>query len=370
MKCPGCGAENPPKNKFCGECGAKLIAASQDRIDLVRKDIPESLVKKILLTKDNIEKERKDVTVIFADISGFTSMSEKLDPEELTNIMNECFRKLSTMVYRYEGIIDKFIGDCIMAIFGAPVTHEDDPERAILACLDMQNALDDININLKAGFKTLTIHSGVNTGKVIAGKVGSDLQMDYTVMGDTVNVAQRLKDLSPPSTIYVGPETYNRARHAFDFMPLEPTRLKGKIETIRPYETLGRKLGSEYGSGAIHSDLIGRDQEMEQLKKGVDALTEKKSAIHIIKGEMGVGKSRLLYEFKKYLTITARNVTLLDSRGISYESSIPLKSFSDTIRSFLLSGDNRPADMNDSVIKHRLQQLIADDKEIIPYLQQ
>ncbi len=368
MKCPSCGAENLPKNKFCGECGAKLTAPFQDRIDLVRKDIPESLVKKILLTKDTIEKERKDVTVVFADISGFTTMSEKLDPEELTNIMNECFRKLSAMVYRYEGIIDKFIGDCIMAIFGAPVTHEDDPERAILASLDMQNALNDINKNLKPGLKMLTIHSGINTGEVIAGKVGSDLQMDYTVMGDTVNVAQRLKDLSPPSTIYVGPETYNRARHAFDFMALEPVQLKGKVEMIKPYETIGRKVGSEYGSGAVHSDLIGRDPEMTALKKGAENLLDKKPSIYIIKGEIGVGKSRLLYEFKKYLTISADDISLIDSRGISYESTIPLKAFSDSIRSFLSAGNSKTLEISDSMVKQKLKELMADDKDTIPYL--
>lgn len=146
MKCPKCGSENPAKNRFCGECGYNFKSASEvDRIKLVRKDIPESLVKKILSTKDTLEKERRDVTVVFADISGFTTMAELLDPEELTHLMNECFRKLSMMVYRYEGMIDKFIGDCIMAIFGAPVSHEDDPERAILACLDMQTAISDMN---------------------------------------------------------------------------------------------------------------------------------------------------------------------------------------------------------------------------------
>ncbi len=229
MKCPKCQAENPPKNKFCGECGYRLqMSSKEDRMDIIKKDIPESLVNKIILTKDTIEKERKDVTVIFADISGFTTMSEKLDPEELTILMNKCFRRLGVMIYRYEGIIDKFIGDCIMAILGAPVTHQDDPDRAILACLDMQNALKEINDNLDSSLEKLTIHSGINTGVVIAGKVGSDLQMDYTVMGDTVNVAQRLKDISPPGSILIGKETYDRSRHAFDFMPYEPVQLQGK----------------------------------------------------------------------------------------------------------------------------------------------
>ncbi len=370
MKCPKCNADNPSKNKFCGTCGQKLQKpAAEDRMDIIKKDIPESLVKKIIHTKDTIEKERKDVTVIFVDISGFTTMSEALDPEELTILMNECFRKLGAMVYRYEGIIDKFIGDCIMAIFGAPVTHEDDPERAILACLDMQNALKEINNSLDPSLKKLTIHSGVNTGVVIAGKVGSDLQMDYTVMGDTVNVAQRLKDISPQGGILAGQETYNRSRHAFDFLPHESVQLKGKKEKVKPYEVVGRKWGSEFGLGAVHSDMIGRDQELDQLKQGYTDLKQGKSSVFVIKGEIGVGKSRLLYEFKKYLTMSAPDIALIDSRGVSYESSIPLKSFADSLRHFLAAGETLSLDLSEKPINDKLKSLLGDETDdIAPYL--
>lgn len=371
MRCPKCGAENPPKNKFCGECGSKLQSVASDRMDIVKKDIPESLLKKISLTKNAVQKERRDVSVVFADISGFTTMSEKLDPEELTLLMNECFRKLGAMVYRYEGIIDKFIGDCIMAIFGAPVTHEDDPERAILACLDMQSALNEINENLDPTLKKLTIHSGVNTGEVIAGRIGSDLQMEYTVMGDTVNTAQRLKDVAPSSGILVGPETYNRSRHAFDFMALEPMQLKGKVEKVRPYEVIGRKWGSEFGLGAVHSDLIGRDNEIAALKQGYTQLTKKKSSIYIIKGEIGVGKSRLLFEFKKWITISAPDIALIESRGVSYESSIPLKTFADGLRHYFMSGDISTADPREDMVKEKMRVLFPDEKEatdVLPYL--
>jgi predicted ATPase/class 3 adenylate cyclase len=371
MRCPNCGAENPAKNKFCGECGTNLqTVTAQDRIDMVRKDIPESLVKKILLTKDTIQKERRDVTVIFADISGFTTMSEKLDPEELTNIMNECFRKLGTMIYRYEGIIDKFIGDCIMAIFGAPVTHQDDPERAILACLDMQLALKEINEHLEPSLKKLEIHSGVNTGQVIAGKVGSDLQMEYTVMGDTVNVAQRLKDRAPRGSVLVGPETYNRTRHAFDFMPMDPVQLKGKVALIRPYEIVGKKAGSEYGLSALRSDLIGRAQELTLLEYGYSNLKNKKSSIFTIKGEIGVGKSRLLYEFKKYLSIKGSHVTILEGRGVSYERTIPYKTFTDILRNALVADESHAVSANsESTTKEKLKALLgAEADDIVPYI--
>jgi adenylate cyclase len=372
VKCPQCGAENPAKNKFCGECGFNLKAtAAVDRMNIIKKDIPDTLVKKILGVKDTIEKERRNVTVIFADISGFTTMSEKLDPEELTALMNECFRKLSMMVYRYEGIIDKFIGDCVMAIFGAPVTHEDDPERAVLAGLDMQTAIREVNARLDISrvHKQLEIHTGINSGEVIAGKVGSDLQMDYTVMGDTVNVAQRLKDIAAPGTIVVGPETFRRTKHAFDYIGSEPVQLKGKVESVNPYEVIGRKWGSEFGSSTVHSDLIGRDLELNQFKGGYGALLNNKPRIFLIKGEIGVGKSRLLYEFKKYLSITASDIILMEDRGVSYESSIPLKSFYDCFTRYFLSEETKITEASKAKIIAKINEILgADAPDIAPYL--
>ncbi|MGQ9465475.1 MAG: tetratricopeptide repeat protein, partial [bacterium] len=368
MKCPQCGFDNPASNKFCGECGFNLFSfASIERMDLVKKTIPENLVKKIISIKDTIIKERRNVTVVFADISGFTAMSEKIDPEELTILMNECFRKLGMMVYRYEGIIDKFIGDCIMAIFGAPVSHEDDPERALLASMDMQTALEEINQQLGSHLKKLEIHTGINTGEAIAGKVGSDLQMEYTVMGDTVNVAQRLKDIAPPGTILVGPETYKRTKHAFDFIHLEPIQLKGKEESITPFEVVGKKWGAEYGLGSFHSDLVGRTAELNRLKMIVNEIKEK-SRIFLINGEIGVGKSRLLYELKKIIAISAPEIVVLEARGISYETLIPYKPFADCLRRYFVSSTQQPRDMK-NIIAERLRIILQTEyKEIAPYL--
>jgi class 3 adenylate cyclase/predicted ATPase len=370
MKCPQCGAENQPKNKFCPECGRNLqSAADLDRIQLVKKEIPDSLVRKIKLTKDSVQKERRNVTVAFTDISGFTTMSEMLDPEELTLLMNDCFKNLSMMVYRYEGIIDKFIGDCIMAIFGAPISHEDDPERAILACLDMQLALNEINARLDPAIKKLSIHSGINSGEVIAGKIGSDLQMEYTVMGDTVNVAQRLKDIAPTGMILVGPETYNRSKYAFDFLNQDPVQLKGKAETVKTFEVVGRKWGSEYGLSAFRSDLVGRDLEFDKLKSGLRDFLHKKASIFLIKGDIGVGKSRLLYEFKKHLASAAPQITIFDDRGLSYESSIPFKSFSDCIARYLTARETKTDESPDQLIRGRVQELLGGEAaDVGPYI--
>lgn len=370
MKCPQCGADNPTKNKFCGECGAPLAArATADRLSLIKQHIPESLVSKIMLTQDARAKERRNVTVIFTDITGFTSMAESMDSEELTLLMNECFRKLSMMVYRYEGIIDKFIGDCIMAIFGAPVSHEDDPERAILACLDMQSAIDEINAGLRSGMKRLSIHTGINTGEVIAGRIGSDLQMEYTVMGDTVNTAQRLKDVARPGVILVGPETFQRTHHAFDFLIQPPVQLKGKADTIAPYEVIGRKWGSEFGLGAVHADMVGRDAEIAELKTAQDKVRQGTSSVYVLKGEIGVGKSRLLYEFKKHLSLDAAQIALFEARGVSYESAIPYKSFGDALRRYFTSKAANGRQTTDRDLIHRIDESLGKDcDDIGPYL--
>ncbi|MGQ9702064.1 MAG: AAA family ATPase, partial [bacterium] len=233
--------------------------------------------------------------------------------------------------------------------------------------MDMQTALEEINQQLGSHLKKLEIHTGINTGEAIAGKVGSDLQMEYTVMGDTVNVAQRLKDIAPPGTILVGPETYKRTKHAFDFIHLEPIQLKGKEESITPFEVVGKKWGAEYGLGSFHSDLVGRTAELNRLKMIVNEIKEK-SRIFLINGEIGVGKSRLLYELKKIIAISAPEIVVLEARGISYETLIPYKPFADCLRRYFVSSTQQPRDMK-NIIAERLRIILQTEyKEIAPYL--
>src|SRR4030095_7066036 len=173
--------------------------------------------------------ERKIVTVLFADVAGFTALSEKLDPEEVRNLVNACFESLVPIVQKYGGTIDKFIGDEIMALFGAPIAHENDPERALRAALEMMDRISSFN---RDHASELNLHIGVNTGPVVAGKIGSQNRRDYSVMGDAVNLAGRLEGASPGGEIYVGPGTYRQTKRLFDFETLPPMKLKGKSEAI------------------------------------------------------------------------------------------------------------------------------------------
>ena len=225
--------------------------------------IPKQLADKIRAS-GQVEGERRQVTVIFADISGFTAMSERLDPEEVASFSNDCMKELIDAVYQYEGMVDKFIGDCIMAVFGAPIALEDDAERALRATLAMRERLEAFNRKWIDKLKEpLALHIGINSGTVIAGNVGNDLRMSYTVMGDTVNVASRLEGAATRGQIFVSQSTHRLTHGAFTFRTLEPIRVKGKSELLTVYELLGAKIQPDKVRGleGLVSPLMGRAAE-------------------------------------------------------------------------------------------------------------
>jgi class 3 adenylate cyclase len=256
--------------------------------------------------------ERRRATVMFADISGFTAMSERLDPEAVRNLVNDCFERLSHPIDKYEGHIAKFIGDSIMALFGAPVAHENDAERAVRAALEMQEALRQFNAEheQRTGVQ-LALHFGINTGLVIAGAIGASRRQQYDVIGDTVNLAARLEDLSETGQILVGPDTYQSTLALFEYRPLLPVRLKGKAEPVTVYEVTGLKVlpGRTRGIEGLSSPLVGRDGEFKRLLTAVLDLQNGNGGVAAVIGEAGLGKSRLLAE------VRAASAARLDERG-------------------------------------------------------
>ena len=183
-----------------------------------------------------IADERKLVTIVFTDVSGFTALSEKLDPEKVRDLINACFDWLVPVVQKYDGTIDKFIGDEIMALFGAPIAHEDDAERALRAALEMMDAIAAFN---HANGTELGLHAGINTGLVVAGQIGGHDRRDYSVMGDAVNLAARLEDASSVGEIFVGPATYRLTQRIFEFEPVAALKLKGKKSPVEVHRLLG-----------------------------------------------------------------------------------------------------------------------------------
>jgi adenylate cyclase len=253
------------------------------------------------------EGERKVVTILFADISGFTALSETLDPEQVTDIVNACFQTLTDAVTKYGGTVDKYLGDAIMALFGAPDAHEDDPERAIHAALEMQIGLKETVARLPPVAADLTLHIGLNTGPVVAGAVGAIGQRDYTVMGDAVNLASRLKDASPSGHVYVGPETYRQTSRLFEFMPLAPMRIKGKRDPVQIYDVRAQVAtpGTMRGIEGLRSPLIGRGDELDRLRTRLDAAARGNGSVVALVGDAGLGKSRLIQEL--HVTVHAAN---------------------------------------------------------------
>ncbi len=303
--------------------------------------------------------ERKLVTVMFADISGFTALSETLDPEAVRDLMNACFEALVPIVEKYGGTVDKFIGDEIMALFGAPITHEDDPARALYAALEMQEQLATFN---QQHSTDLGLHFGINTGHVIAGDLGTQDCREYSVMGDAVNVAARLEDASTRGETLVGPDTYRLTAPLFEFAAPEPMAFKGKAEPVPVYRLLKAKPGHRKGRGiaGLSSSLVGRAAEFQALQEAVARLQSGIGGIVTLVGEAGLGKSRLVAELRKSPNLTSPNLQSphlqwIEGRCLSYGGSIAYLLWLDVLRNFLgVAPDDAPL-----AVSTTLRELVA-----------
>ena len=269
------------------------------------------------------ESERRIATVMFADISGFTAMSEKLDPEQVTCVMNDCFCMMGECIKHHGGAIDKFIGDCVMVLFGVPRALEDAPQKAVNAAIELRNNLYKFNREKNIPIP-LNIHIGINTGPVVAGMIGNDEKQEFTVMGDTVNLASRLEDASEVGQILVGPATYKATKTGFTYKTLQPIALKGKAEPVSVYELLSvKETLHRVQPGVdrmISSVMVGRDRELNKLELAIlKAIDGEGSIINVI-GEAGIGKSRLIAELKNREVM--KQVTLLEGRAISMGANL------------------------------------------------
>jgi len=340
--CQNCGTENTPTNKFCFECGQKLSESVEPDEDKLTKlvepqsYIPKQLAEKILGNRANLEGERKQITVLFADLSGFTAISEKLDPEEVRSLMNQCIKLIIEDVHHYEGTIDKFTGDGVMALFGAPIAQEDHPFRAASAALGIQRSLKEYGEELKndRGID-LKMRIGINTGLVVVGSIGNDLSMDYTAMGDTINLASRLETLAEPGTILISENTYRLIKDKFNTKSRGKLQVKGKKSPIKAY----RVLSSASSTAALDIEpqigltkFVGREKEIDTLRGRLSKSMEGLGQIVAIVGEAGLGKSRLIYEFRG--SIEKGNFTYLEARCLSYGKSTPYLPVIDLLKSY------------------------------------
>jgi class 3 adenylate cyclase/tetratricopeptide (TPR) repeat protein len=318
------------------------------------------------IVKSHYSGERKLVTIMFADISGFTALAEKMDPEIVRDTMNRCFDHLVPCVKRYDGTIDKFIGDEIMALFGAPQAHENDPERALRSAIEMQSALARFNAehNMQLG-----IHFGINTGLVLAGAIGSSGQQAYSVIGDAVNLASRLEDISERGQILVGPDTYRLTAALFNFEALPPTSIKGKSEFVTIYRLTGVKAGASSTRGlarkGLTSQVVGRDKELEALNDCMEKLRRRQGGVVGVIGEVGLGKSRLILEFHR----TAQDFQWVEGKTLSFGNAISYWPFREILRGYANIAENDGEQQVWEKLESKILALFPDSaQDILPYL--
>lgn len=305
----------------------------EQMLNRVQSYLPHELAAKIQAS-GNSHGERKQVTVMFADLSGFTALSERLDAEEVALLTSEALKELAEAVYQYEGYIDKFVGDALMVVFGAPLSHEDDPERALRTALAMRERLEIFNRRWQGRLdEPLRLHIGINTGQVIAGNVGTDMRLSYTVMGDTVNTASRLEGAAQPGQTLVSRQTYRLTQEAFTFQALDPIQVKGKREPIVSYELQRARLmpGKARGLKGLTAQMIGREAEMARLQEVVEALEQGQGRLVMISGEAGLGKSRLISEWQQWAD---QRVRWLEGRGFAHTTDLAFGPFLDLFRRY------------------------------------
>jgi adenylate cyclase len=307
--CPSCGTEAPAGARFCGACGTALEPdASTTAAEAPAPAGPvapqagdgghAALAGPDGATGQDAE-QRRTVTIVFADLSGYTAISERLDHETVKALVERCLTRLAEEVERYGGRVDKFIGDNVMAVFGAPQAHEDDPARAVRAALGMQEAMDGLREELGARFGMQPeLRVGVNTGEVLAGRIGGA----YTVVGDAVNVAARLQAAAPVGAVLVGERTRRLSAGEIAYRPIEPLELKGKAEPVQAWEAVEVASDARAQPQTRATPLIGRDEELSQLDATLDRVV-REGAPYLLTliGQAGVGKSRLLLEFESRL---------------------------------------------------------------------
>ncbi len=330
--CPQCGTANPAGQKFCDNCASPLAvkAGPTHPNEPAPRDprayTPKHLADKILQSKSALEGERKQVTVLFADVKGSMELAEQVDPEEWHAILDRFFQILSEGVHRFEGTVNQYTGDGIMALFGAPIAHEDHAQRACYTALHLREELrryaDELRRTRGLSF---SIRMGLNSGDVVVGKIGDDLRMDYTAQGQTVGLAQRIEQLAPPESTYLTEHTARVVEGFFRLRDLGGFDLKGASAPLRVYELEGTgplRTRLDLSRARGFSKFVGRADEIASLESALERAVGGNGQVIGVVGDAGIGKSRLCFEFVE--RCRARGISVRHAYGVSHGKTIPL----------------------------------------------
>ncbi len=331
--CPICGAISPPEATFCAQCGARLSAPLKSSDQTLP---PTALSLDLTLPTQPTGYERRLVTILFADIVSFSTLSEQIDPEELLEIMREAYPCLLEPIQRHNGTVVQVMGDGVLAYFGAPQAQEDDPERAIRAGLEIVARIKEFarRSGQQRSLSNFSVRVGINTGLVVVGELSPEKHLEYKALGDAVNLAARLQQIAPPGGVLVSHATYRHVRGLFEVQPQEPFTVKGRqqieqtylVQCIKPAHLRSRKRGVE----GIETSMVGREPEMAALQNFYqDAIQGGDLRLALITGEAGLGKTRLLDEFVSWVGLQPTSVSLLHGRASANTQSAPFGVFRD-----------------------------------------
>jgi class 3 adenylate cyclase len=406
MECPKCQTENPEENNFCRECGAKLLLACpkcaaeilqgdkfcgkcghnltplpaasskelsyDEKIDKIQRYLPKGLTEKILAQRGKIEGERKQVTVMFCDMEGFTQFTEKLGSEVAYSIMDEVYEILIHKVHDYEGTVNEMTGDGIMALFGAPLALEDAPQRAIRSAMAIHREMAKFSDKMKQkreDMPTLKMRTGIHTGPVVVGTLGNDLRVEFKAVGDTVNLASRVESLAEAGSTYVTEDTFKLTEGFFRFEALGEREVKGKEKPINVYRVIApstRQTRFDVSAERGLTPFVGRERELELLLDGFQRAKEGRGQAFSIMGEAGAGKSRFLYELRK--TLIHENLTFLEGKCLSYSRDLAYHLHIDMLKSnFDVGESDGNSEIREKVIEG-LKMIGADETSTLPYL--
>ena len=376
--CPNCGSETSASGKFCMECGFKLKPSQKsshreltfdEKIDKIQRYLPKGVTQKILSQRGKIEGERKQVTVMFCDIEGFTTLVEQLGAEDAYNIMDQIYEILIHQVHDYEGTVNEMTGDGIMALFGAPIAVEDAPQRAIRAGMSIHREIVKFNEQNRDNIaKPIKMRIGIHTGSVVVGTLGNDLRVEFKAVGDTVNLASRMENLAQPGSTYVSENTFKVAEGFFRFESLGERKIKGKKDPVKIYRVIASSssrtrfdVNAEKGL----TPFIGKDREIEALIDGFERSKAGRGRIFSITADAGVGKSRLLYEFRK--AVANEDITFLEGKCLSYGRAMTYHPIIDILQSIFNVGDLDPDQVIREKVVTSLQNIGIKKTDTLPY---
>ena len=380
LVCPNCQHENVPGDKFCGDCGQSLTSADttsvrelsfDEKLQKIQRYLPGGLTEKILAQRGKIEGERKQVTVLFADMENFTPLVEKLGPEEAYAIMDQVYEILIHKVNDFEGTVNEMTGDGVMALFGAPIALEDAPQRAIRSALAVHQEIARFSDRMKQekSIPQIKMRIGIHTGPVVVGTLGNDLRVEFKAVGDTVNLASRIQNLAAAGTTYVSDDTFKLTEGLFRFESLGAKEIKGKDQPVHIYQVIApssSRTRFDVNAERGLTTFVGRTRELENLLDGLDRAKAGRGQAFSLIGEAGVGKSRLLYEFHK--AVTNEDIAFLEGKCLSYGRGAAYHPIIDILKSTF--------NINETDVDSKIREKVTDGLRIfkvdvdssLPYL--